>query len=183
VVLIEKILGPGERLPGAWATDGTTGYEFADWAGSLLVDPTGLDLLAAGSAELAGGTPFFAELALEAKREVLATLFPGQVRRLARLARTLAELDGHLDLAEARFAAAIAELVANLDVYRIYADEEGASAEDRGRLERASELAGPHSMPRSGAPPGRSSGGSWAGRSQKCSGAGHSSSCAAASRS
>jgi len=47
------------------------------------------------------------------------------VRRLARLARTLAELDGHLDLAEARFAAAIAELVANLDVYRIYADEEG----------------------------------------------------------
>ena len=142
VVLIEKILGPGERLPGAWATDGTTGYEFADWAGSLLVDPTGLDLLAAGSAELAGGTPFFAELALEAKREVLATLFPGQVRRLARLARTLAELDGHLDLAEARFAAAIAELVANLDVYRIYADEEGASAEDRGRLERASELAG-----------------------------------------
>src|SRR5262249_51101340 len=38
-VLAEKILSRGEDLPAAWPIDGTTGYEFANAATGLFVDP------------------------------------------------------------------------------------------------------------------------------------------------
>ncbi|HMD37590.1 MAG TPA: alpha-amylase family glycosyl hydrolase, partial [Vicinamibacterales bacterium] len=37
-IVVEKILGSGERLPGDWAVDGTTGYEFASVVNNLFVD-------------------------------------------------------------------------------------------------------------------------------------------------
>lgn len=142
-LLVEKILARGEELPEGWAADGTTGYEFADLAGGVLIDPSGAAALRgpgpAGDADA---------LVLEAKREVQRRLFPGQLARLAEQAVAAAEqrlggAAGGLDLAVAEMAAALVELSARLDVYRTYLDRHGASAEDRRRLRPAADLAAP----------------------------------------
>ncbi len=40
-LVVEKILGAGERLPRDWAVDGTSGYEFMDEVSALLHDGSG----------------------------------------------------------------------------------------------------------------------------------------------
>ena len=55
-IVAEKILVGEERLP-AWPIDGTTGYEFAERIGTLLVDPAGEAALTAAF-EAFTGTPF-----------------------------------------------------------------------------------------------------------------------------
>jgi (1->4)-alpha-D-glucan 1-alpha-D-glucosylmutase len=41
-VYVEKILEPGEQLPGWWATEGTTGYDALGEIDRVLTDPGGL---------------------------------------------------------------------------------------------------------------------------------------------
>ena len=138
-LVIEKVLAREERLPASWPVDGTTGYEFGDRAGSLLVDAAGAEAMAALGAQLDGDRRSFDELSADAKRFVQRSLFPGQVGRLVALA--LSQLDrarpGH-DSARADVAAALVELASQLGVYRTYVDAAGATADDRAHLRRAS---------------------------------------------
>ncbi|HWE68476.1 MAG TPA: malto-oligosyltrehalose synthase [Acidimicrobiales bacterium] len=138
VILVEKIVGRDEALPAGWATDGTTGYEFADRVGGLFVDPDGARALAALGQDLTGEAGSFADLAGDGKRQALATSFPAPLARLARLAR--AALDetapGH-DLSLSALSAALADLTVHLDVYRTYGGEDAMSPADTARLARA----------------------------------------------
>lgn len=144
-LLVEKVLARAERLPASWPVDGTTGYEFADRAGSLLVDAAGADAIGALGAQRDGDIGSFDELSADAKRFVQRSLFPGQVDRLAGLA--LSQLDrtrpDH-DSARADVAAALTELASQLGVYRTYVDAAGATGEDRALLRRASASARTH---------------------------------------
>src|SRR5581483_9123337 len=79
-VWVEKILEPGEPLRD-WPVDGTTGYEFANDAQALFVDPTGESVLT----ELAGETRPWSEVAFDAKLEQARTTFTPEVERLRRL--------------------------------------------------------------------------------------------------
>jgi malto-oligosyltrehalose synthase len=143
-VLVEKILARDETLPAGWATEGTSGYEFADLAGGLLVDRDGAAALAAWAAGDGGPTGGFAEVAVQAKRDVLAALFPGPLDRLAAdVLATLAAEGASPDLDRADMAAALAELTAQLDVYRTYVDATGARPSDLRRLDRARRAARP----------------------------------------
>jgi malto-oligosyltrehalose synthase len=122
VVLVEKILARHEQLVPDWPVDGTTGYEFADLAGGLFLDPAAAD-------------PAFASLAMEAKREALTGLFPGEVNRLSRQVATVVELERPgSDLDPADIGEAIMELAAQLGVYRTYLDGGPPSSEDRARI-------------------------------------------------
>ena len=47
-VVVEKILGRGERLPEDWETAGTTGYEFMNLAVGVLIDVPHLSEYAPG---------------------------------------------------------------------------------------------------------------------------------------
>ena len=77
LLLVEKIVGPGERLPEGWPVDGTTGYEHVVSTEHTLLDPAAEEILRAdwvthesgGDASL--GARSFDDLALEARREVL----------------------------------------------------------------------------------------------------------------
>jgi len=149
VVLVEKILARDEQVPEGWATDGTTGYEFADLAGGLLVDGDGATALRADGKD--GDAD---ELALEAKREVQHRLFSGQVARLAQAATAAADATvggavGSVDLAPGDMEAAVVELTAQLDVYRTYlaADARGPASSDRRRLVAAAGRAEAHLEP------------------------------------
>ena len=138
VVLVEKILASDEVLPSHWATDGTTGYEFANLAGGLFVSEKGARSLAVLGAELTGEGQDFAELRLRAKRETLAQFFPAPLERLAGLARSALDADvpGH-DLSLADVAEALADAMVRLDTYRTYLDGKPPRRSDRARLERA----------------------------------------------
>jgi (1->4)-alpha-D-glucan 1-alpha-D-glucosylmutase len=114
-VWVEKILEPGEPLRADWPVQGTTGYEFANDATALFVDPAGEGPLTELYAELTGERRSFAEVAHEAKLEVAKTTFAPEFERL----RSLYPHDGLEDAAAA------------LHVYRTYVERERVDEEDR----------------------------------------------------
>jgi (1->4)-alpha-D-glucan 1-alpha-D-glucosylmutase len=115
-VWVEKILEPGEQLRD-WPVEGTTGYEFANDATALFVDPAGEAPLTELYAKLTGERRSFAEVAGEAKLEVARTLFRPEFDRL----RELVPLAG------------LEEAAASLHVYRTYVEPRSGRVEDADR--------------------------------------------------
>lgn len=138
-IVIEKILDQEESVPPTWPVDGTSGYEFADRAMALFIDPAGAERLrVAGAAMCGSGDTTFATLAKCGKREVLDKSFRAEIDHLTRLSAEVldAESPGH-DLSEHDIRRAWRELTVALPVYRTYIDEHGASAADRLYIEAA----------------------------------------------
>ncbi|HVS67057.1 MAG TPA: malto-oligosyltrehalose synthase [Mycobacteriales bacterium] len=140
VVLVEKILEHDEPLP-SWATEGTTGYEFAAHVTGLFIEPAGAEAAAAAMANATGDTRTFRMRAIEAKRRMIIELFP------ARLGYTTSRVTRAVSRAATRpnpadISVAIEELSAHLDVYRTYRRPgERLSVADRRRLEEAAAAA------------------------------------------
>jgi (1->4)-alpha-D-glucan 1-alpha-D-glucosylmutase len=116
-VWVEKILEPGERLR-SWPVEGTTGYEFANDATALFVDPRGEQPMTELYAELTGERRTFAEIAHEAKLEIARTTFAPEFERLR-----LLDDDPRLE-----------EGAANLHVYRTYVEPASGRVEDEDRV-------------------------------------------------
>jgi (1->4)-alpha-D-glucan 1-alpha-D-glucosylmutase len=140
-ILVEKILARDEPFPELLVADGATGYEFSELAVGLLIDPLGAEKLAHLPGELGGVTrpSGFEELARNAKREAIRTLFPGPFDSLARsVVEAVEEESPGSDLAAGDVGSALAELTAWLSVYRTYLGAaHEVSLEDRRRLEAA----------------------------------------------
>jgi (1->4)-alpha-D-glucan 1-alpha-D-glucosylmutase len=115
-VLVEKILEPGEELPGDFACEGTTGYDALADVDRVLVDPSGEAALDKLDAALRGtGAPAdYAEMIRGTKRMIADGILRAEVLRLARLVPAGQGLP--LDHA----ADAIAEIIASFPVYRSY---------------------------------------------------------------
>jgi (1->4)-alpha-D-glucan 1-alpha-D-glucosylmutase len=111
-VWVEKILEPGEALRD-WPVEGTTGYEFANDATALFVDPGGERVLT----ELAGEPRRWPDVAFEAKLERASTTFQPEVERLRRL----------LDACE------LERSLASLPVYRTYVEPATERVEEADR--------------------------------------------------
>ena len=107
-IWVEKILHPGEALR-PWPVAGTVGYEFADDATALFVDPAGEAAITAAYHELTGDRSTFAEVALAAKREQLDGPFTKELDRLAALEPDLAPVE-------------LAEVIARFRIYRTYVE-------------------------------------------------------------
>jgi len=117
-VLVEKILEPGEELPGSWATAGSTGYDALAMVERVLVDPAGREPLDALEARLRGGPVDWPALSAGTKRAVADGILGSEVHRIT---RELAPYTGGL---EAELVAdAVAELLACFPVYRSYLPE------------------------------------------------------------
>src|SRR5581483_6253776 len=124
-LVVEKILGEHEVLPVWLGADGTTGYEFADRAGGVLVDEDAEAPLTALWRGVAGDDRSFGEIALEARAQAAAELFPA---------------DG---IGREQTRAAVISLLGGLDVYRTYVAGDGvpgdglADAPDGARIAAA----------------------------------------------
>ena len=116
-ILVEKILEPGEVLPGSMACEGTTGYDALAHIDRLFVDPAGEQPLTALDAELRGGTCDYADLVHDTKRAVADGILNSEIRRLARLVPASPALD------PATVEDALAEIISNFGVYRTYLPE------------------------------------------------------------
>lgn len=114
-ILVEKILEPGEVLPGEFACEGTTGYDALADVDRLFVDPAGQQGLDDLDASLRGGSPAdYAGMIRGTKRMIADGILRSEVLRLARLVPESA------GLSVAAAADALAEIIAAFPVYRTY---------------------------------------------------------------
>ncbi|MBN2508282.1 MAG: malto-oligosyltrehalose synthase [Verrucomicrobia bacterium] len=120
-IVVEKILEPGEDLPADWPVAGTTGYDFLNLAGGLLIDPAGEKPLTRFYADFTGEPTEYPALVRRKKLEMLGHGLAAEVDRLTRLLQRLAPGDERA----ARFGfdslqQALTALVACFPVYRTY---------------------------------------------------------------
>ncbi|MDI6710280.1 MAG: malto-oligosyltrehalose synthase [Bacillota bacterium] len=141
-IVVEKILGQGEELPGDWPVHGTTGYDFLNLVNAIFVDGDGAAELDALYARFAGVRTGFDRLVYEQKKRVMDLLFPGEVRALAWRLGLPAEGDRHgRDLTLWELERALVEVTACLPVYRTYIDGFTVAEHDRDYIEHAVEEA------------------------------------------
>ncbi|WP_322045777.1 malto-oligosyltrehalose synthase [Paraburkholderia sp. J67] len=120
-IVVEKILARGEALRDDWPVQGTTGYDFMNDVGALLHDPAGAAPLAQTWAAISGEDATFAQVALDARREVLNVSLAAELDHAARaLHRIAREQPGTRDFTYASVLRTVAQLAMHFPVYRIY---------------------------------------------------------------
>ncbi len=119
-IVVEKILAGGERLP-PWPIDGTTGYEFGDRIGSVLVDPAGEAPLTKLFEAYTGITFDAVAASRVARRDVMSDALHSEVTRLVELAaRACSQSAATRDYTRAEVEHAMIEIIAGYPVYRTY---------------------------------------------------------------
>lgn len=120
-VVVEKILADHEEIDSAWPTHGTTGYEFIRQLAGLLVDPAAEGKMTDFYAGIVGERKELADIVYGEKRLVLEEMFANAVTTLAHeLANLVAGDRRWRDLTRYELTVAIREVMACLQVYRIY---------------------------------------------------------------
>lgn len=129
-VLVEKILSIRdtddprvrvEELPPTWATAGTTGYDALAVIDRVLVDPAGETPLTELENRLRGREIDWAQLTHDGKLAVAEGILNSEVRRIAREALPVLDAAEQPDFEQ--LVAAVAELLADFEVYRSYLPE------------------------------------------------------------
>ncbi len=119
--VVEKILQPGEELPGSWPVAGTTGYDFLNLVNQLYVDPAGARALQDAHARFTGRRDGYPEVVHAAKIQVMREDLAAEVERLTGL---LAEVcEGHRrqrDHTRRELRDTLREVIAGFGVYRCY---------------------------------------------------------------
>ncbi|MEI9938944.1 MAG: malto-oligosyltrehalose synthase [Pseudomonadota bacterium] len=138
-VIVEKILAPDEALPANFRAHGTTGYEFACAATSVLVDRRAELSLSNTYRRFTGDTQSFEEHLLRAKRDVLGSLLASEATMLSRTLERLAERDRRWrDLSWHSLHSALIEVMAAFGAYRSYVQPDGTrTPEDEALINRA----------------------------------------------
>ena len=138
-VVIEKILEPGEDIPGDWAISGTVGYEFARIVTGLFVDPAGQKGFDQWYERFVDSDEPFQETVSDAKRLILRVALSSELQVLALALNRLSERRRRtrdFTLNNLRFA--LREVIAAFPIYRTYLGEDGAlTANDRKTIEQA----------------------------------------------
>ena len=123
-LVVEKILGADEVLPGLWLVAGTTGYDALRLISGLFVDTGGEPAVTAFAAAECGPQDL-RQMEHDAKHWVTEHILHAEVRRIARAARRCLPADqgepGQLE-------PAVAELLASFSVYRSYLADDEADA-------------------------------------------------------
>ncbi|GGA64673.1 maltooligosyl trehalose synthase [Edaphobacter acidisoli] len=143
-IVVEKILEPGEFLRADWPVQGTTGYDFLNMAGGLLVSPEGMAELNAIYARFTGQPTDFHAIAHEKKIAVAQDALGSDVNRLASLLVEICELNrNRRDYTRAEMRRAIREIAACFPIYRTYvvSHRDEITDDDRGYITQAIECA------------------------------------------
>lgn len=147
-IVVEKILGPGERLSQEWGVDGTSGYDFMEQAAALLHDPAGEAPLTELWQQFSGRAAAFHEEELRARQDMLSWAFEGQltacVEAFVALARSAPDTRG---LTRGMLRRAIERLLWVFPVYRTYGTGDSAPESDTELRTRVRERARPYDPP------------------------------------
>jgi (1->4)-alpha-D-glucan 1-alpha-D-glucosylmutase len=120
-IVAEKILERGEKLRSEWPIDGTTGYDFLNQAGALLVDRDNEEAFTRIYAEFTGEPTDYKAVCRDQKHRALRDLLGSDVNRLTNLLADICEAHrDQRDYTRKDIMRAIRELVACFPVYRTY---------------------------------------------------------------
>jgi (1->4)-alpha-D-glucan 1-alpha-D-glucosylmutase len=130
-IVVEKILEPGESLRSSWPVAGTTGYDFINAVGGLLIDPAGEPPLTRFYADFTGEPADFTRMVVEKKDFVMREVLGSDLNRLTALFVEVCELHpSHRDYTRHELHEALCAVVARLPVYRTYVREAENAAVD-----------------------------------------------------
>ncbi len=136
-VLVEKILAHHEALPD-WPVAGTTGYDFANQALGLFIDPEGERAMTQLYRRIAKRSESFDEVLYASKYRIMRINLASEMNVLAREFHDLSMRDWRTrDFTLNGMLAALEEVIAAFPVYRTYVSERGANAEDDRHIEWA----------------------------------------------
>lgn len=141
-LLVEKILGEGERLPAFSGVDGTTGYDVLNLITRALIDQRGLRDLDEIWRQASNSSPDFAPVLIRAKRRVLRTILTSEFMVLVRLLARIAA--GHYstrDYSADSLRQALELYVLHFPVYRTYIAGKAPSETDRALIDSTIERA------------------------------------------
>jgi (1->4)-alpha-D-glucan 1-alpha-D-glucosylmutase len=127
-VIVEKILGAGEHLSEDWGVDGTSGYDFMNEVGALLHSASGEAPLDALWSAISQRPSQFAAEELQARRDMLAWQFEGQLDRCVSAFSALAP-NG---VTRGMIRRAIERILWVFPVYRTYCNGRSAPPSDEG---------------------------------------------------
>ena len=120
-LIVEKILGNHETLPGDWPIDGTTGYDFMEEVSLLLHPASEAEPLARRWTALSGRSADFEDEERLARRQLLRWEFHAQFEACADALFDLAQQSrGTVRYSRAAWARAVEALVIAFPVYRTY---------------------------------------------------------------
>lgn len=142
-LLVEKILGRGERLRADWPVHGTTGYEVGAQIGSLLVDAEAEKVFSELYHEFIDGRWSYADVVYSGKLLVMRLSMASEVNVLGHMLNRISETNRwYRDFTLNALTTAIREVIACFPVYRTYLTPDGHVAdEDRRVILRAIALA------------------------------------------
>jgi len=143
-VIVEKILEPGEFLRDNWPVQGTTGYDFMNAVGGVLVSPEGMAELNTIYGQFTGQPTEFHGIAHEKKLAVTQEALGSDVNRLTSLLVEICESNrDRRDYTRAEMRRAIREVAACFPVYRTYVmpERDEITHEDRAYIIQATECA------------------------------------------
>jgi len=141
-VVVEKILTSNEVLLPEWPVFGTTGYDFAKVVNALFVDSRWAQALDDIYFRFIGSQITFDDIVYEKKKQVMAELFPAEVRALGQYLTNLAHQDSlTANLSSQELTKTLIEVTACLPVYRTYVRTLEVSPQDGVYLGRAIEEA------------------------------------------
>jgi (1->4)-alpha-D-glucan 1-alpha-D-glucosylmutase len=124
-LVVEKILAGEEQLPKTWPVEGTTGYDFLNYANKLFIQSANEPAFSALYRDFTSNTQAFDDLLYDAKKTVAETYFLGDARNIARLfsgALRESVYTGQFD--HWKLTVAVVELMACFSLYRTYLNEQ-----------------------------------------------------------
>jgi (1->4)-alpha-D-glucan 1-alpha-D-glucosylmutase len=132
-VAVEKILEPGESIPGPWPVQGTTGYDFLNRLNGIFCRRSNGKAFTSLYARFTGLKTPYPELKREKKRLILEMHMAGDIDNLALLLKTVSSRDRYAgDITMYGLKNALLEVMTAFPVYRTYIapdlfrDEDGA---------------------------------------------------------
>lgn len=141
-IVVEKILGRGERMPEDWRVHGTTGYSFMSDVGALLHDPAGEAPLTRLWTGWTGRSGDFEAEQRAARRRIADELLTSEVSATALALHRVARSSlATRDVTLAALRRVLIEVLAHFPIYRLYAHRHGRSAAEQALMAQVCEAA------------------------------------------
>jgi (1->4)-alpha-D-glucan 1-alpha-D-glucosylmutase len=133
---VEKILDLDEELPLHWPVQGTTGYDFANYANGIFCERKNEKRLTEIYTRFTGQTTAYSDLVSAKKRLIIGKHMAGDVDGLAHLMKRISSRDRYgSDITLYGLRRALVEVLTFFPVYRSYVDQETYREEDRARIQ------------------------------------------------